>query len=108
MGGRWADIGCGDGVFTQLLLEWLTPGSTVIAVDRDQGALRRLEREVSKGEHNTVQTLQADFTHRLPLPGAKPLDGILLANSLHFVTKQAARSLQPGRSPATRGKRHHH
>lgn len=83
LGGRWADIGCGDGVFTRLLLEWLTPASTVLAIDQDPGALRRLLQALPAGQQARVQSLQADFTQPLALPD--PLDGLLLANSLHFV-----------------------
>ena len=83
LGGHWADIGCGDGVFTHLLLEWLVPASTVIAVDQEPSALRRLLQALPPGQQARVQTLQADFTQPLNLPD--PLDGLLLANSLHFV-----------------------
>ncbi len=93
MGGRWADIGCGDGIFTRLLLEWLTPGSTIVAVDKDEGALRRLTQELSAAQRAAVRAVQGDFTQPLPLsasssfPGSThgPFDGLLLANSLHFV-----------------------
>jgi trans-aconitate methyltransferase len=86
--GVWADLGCGDGVFTRLLAAWLPAGSLVYGVDRDAAVLRRLEQAPAGSTTGvTVQVLQADFTHRLDLP---PLDGILLANSLHFVQNQAA------------------
>lgn len=104
MGGRWADVGCGDGVFTQLLLEWLTPGSTVLAVDQDGGALRRLVAQLAPAERAAVQTVQADFTQPLSLAEQEPLDGMLLANSLHFVRDKLpvltrlAGQLRPGGS----------
>ena len=81
--GIWADLGCGDGVFTLLLAELLPPGSKVYAVDRDAAALNVLLRKLGQ-VHTTVNvhTLQADFTQPLDLP---PFDGILMANSLHFV-----------------------
>ncbi|MEZ4865446.1 MAG: class I SAM-dependent methyltransferase [Caldilineaceae bacterium] len=88
LGGRWADIGCGDGVFTRLLVEWLAPGSTVVAVDRDQGALRRLVQALPAQARTAVQPLRADFTQPLSLPDPAPLDGLLLANSLHFVRQK--------------------
>lgn len=81
--GQWADIGAGDGIFTQLLLEWLTPGSRVVAVDRDGGALRRLTQGLTAANRARVETVQADFTQPLALPAA--LDGLLCANALHFV-----------------------
>ena len=39
-GGRWADIGAGEGAFTLALADLLGPGGQIIAVDRDAGALR--------------------------------------------------------------------
>lgn len=85
MSGRWADVGCGDGIFTRLLLEWLAPTSKVVAVDRDAGALERLMREVDSSHINRVQTVVADFTVMHSLAELGPFDGLLFANSLHFV-----------------------
>lgn len=82
-GGVWADLGCGDGVFTRLLCELLEPGSRVYAVDKDQHALRRLSRNLEgRCQDVSVQSIHADFTRPLSLP---PLDGLVMANSLHFV-----------------------
>ena len=83
MAGVWADIGCGDGIFTRLLLEWL--GSMIVAVDQDRGALQRLVRQLPRNARDRVQTLRADFTQPLTLLQPMQLDGLLLANSLHFV-----------------------
>lgn len=80
-GGTWADLGAGDGAFTLALAELIGPAGVIHAVDRDRSALRELERRIV-GDGATVQTLVADFTHPLGLP---PLDGIVMANSLHFV-----------------------
>ena len=84
-GGVWADLGAGTGAFTFALAELVGPGGEVIAVDRDRGALRDLERAVRPGGA-TVRTLAADFTKRIDLPA---LDGIVMANSLHFVKDKA-------------------
>ena len=80
-GGLWADLGAGTGAFTLALAELVGPGGEVIAVDRDRGALRDLERAVRPGGA-TVRTLVEDFTKPIDLP---ELDGIVMANSLHFV-----------------------
>jgi trans-aconitate methyltransferase len=81
--GTWADLGCDDGVFTLLLAELLPPGSKVYAVDRDAAPLSALRWRLSQVKTAVnVHTLQADFTQPLDLP---PLDGLLMANSLHFV-----------------------
>jgi ubiquinone/menaquinone biosynthesis C-methylase UbiE len=84
-GGRWADLGAGTGAFTLALAELVGPAGEVIAVDRDHGALRELERALRPGAA-TVRTLSADFTRPIDLAS---LDGIVMANSLHFVKDKA-------------------
>jgi ubiquinone/menaquinone biosynthesis C-methylase UbiE len=84
-GGTWADLGAGTGAFTLALAELVGPGGAVIAVDRDRGALRELERAVRPGGA-TVNARVADFTKPIDLG---PLDGIVMANSLHFVKDKA-------------------
>jgi ubiquinone/menaquinone biosynthesis C-methylase UbiE len=79
-GGRWADLGSGQGAFTLALADLLGPGSHITAVDRDAGALRYLERGRFPGVE--IDTLVGDFTRPLAL---SDLDGIVMANSLHFV-----------------------
>ncbi len=81
--GLWADMGCGDGIFSFLLCEMLAAGSQVFAVDRDRLALERVaQRQGTLTLASSLTTLHADFTRSLRLP---ELDGILLANALHFV-----------------------
>ncbi len=77
-GGLWADLGAGEGAFTRVLEEVLGPAATIVAVDRDAGALGRLRREA---RHPGTTTVLADFAQPLELP---MLDGALMANSLHF------------------------
>ena len=79
---RWAELGAGTGAFTAALAELLGPGAHIVAVDRDRSALRRLQERLEAVGALTVETLQADFTRPLALDG---LDGVLMANSLHFV-----------------------
>jgi ubiquinone/menaquinone biosynthesis C-methylase UbiE len=84
-GGTWADLGAGSGAFTLALAELVGPGGEVIAVDRDRGALRELEGALRPGGA-AVRTLNADFTKPLDLAN---LDGVVMANSLHFVRDKA-------------------
>jgi ubiquinone/menaquinone biosynthesis C-methylase UbiE len=79
-GGRWADLGAGEGAFTLALADLLGPGSHITAVDRDANALRHLERDRFPGVE--IETQVGDFTRLLPL---SMLDGVVMANSLHFV-----------------------
>src|SRR5918996_3363276 len=84
--GIWADIGAGDGTFTRALAELLGPTSSLYAVDRDADAVAALTRWAASDAPN-VTVVRADFTRPLTLPGLEPstLDGMLLANALHFV-----------------------
>ena len=99
-GGMWADFGCGDGVFTLALHSLIGPDGEIYAVDRDRHALDALMRHCAESSPDAViHPLQADFTRPLTLP---PLDGLVMANSLHFaqakavVLRQLASLLKPG------------
>jgi len=82
-GGRWADLGAGEGAFTLALAELLGPGAHITAVDRDARALRGIGAEMARRFPRVgVAVLAADFTRPLAL---ESLDGVLMANSLHFV-----------------------
>jgi ubiquinone/menaquinone biosynthesis C-methylase UbiE len=96
-GGTWADLGAGSGAFTLALASVLGSSARIYAVDRDARALRSLEDELGT-RLPLVQTVHADFKDDVALP---PLDGILMANSLHFladactVLSHVARWLKP-------------
>jgi ubiquinone/menaquinone biosynthesis C-methylase UbiE len=82
-GGRWADLGAGEGAFTLALAELLGPGAHITAVDRDRNALSALVSEMGRRfPGTTIEVLAADFTKPLTL---QDLDGVVMANSLHFV-----------------------
>ena len=99
----WADFGAGDGTFTRALVELLGPGSHVYAVDRDRGRLAALETW-ARGAQATITTVRADFTAPFQLPGLAKgrLDGLLIANALHYsaepgpVLAELAAWLRPG------------
>jgi ubiquinone/menaquinone biosynthesis C-methylase UbiE len=81
-GGVWPDLGAGTGAFTLALAELLGPDGEIHAIDRDASALRanaRAMRERFPQVHVRYQV--ADFTLPLALP---VLDGIVMANALHF------------------------
>jgi ubiquinone/menaquinone biosynthesis C-methylase UbiE len=83
VGGTWADLGCGDGIFTAALHTLLQPGSEIYAVDRNRRALRALMQNFAEGyPEASIHPILGDFTRSLSLP---PLDGLVMANSLHFV-----------------------
>ena len=81
-GGIWADFGSGSGTFTLALAELLGPGGEIYSVDKDRGALRTQERAMqTRFPQTTLHYLTADFIRPLDVPA---LDGIVLANALHF------------------------
>jgi SAM-dependent methyltransferase len=80
----WGDLGCGTGTFTLALADLLSPGSAIHAMDRDGSALRKIP-SAHKGVG--ITTHRGDFTNQT-WPFAN-LDGILMANSLHYVENQA-------------------
>jgi ubiquinone/menaquinone biosynthesis C-methylase UbiE len=83
-GGVWADLGAGDGTFTRTLVELLGPNGRIYAVDRDARAVASLEQWAKRHAPN-VTAIAADVTAGLVSPDLDSLDGILLANVLHFV-----------------------
>ena len=98
--GVWAELGAGTGVFTRALAALLGPEGRVHAVDADARALSALRASVARtSDRSTVTVHEADFTRPLELP---PLDGVLMANALHFardagaVLALAASYLRPG------------
>lgn len=76
----WADLGAGTGLFTLALINLLSEGSTVYAVDRDSHSLQKIE---SQNKGITLKKIQADFSDSTF--DIEPLDGILMINSLHFI-----------------------
>ncbi len=82
-GGTWADLGAGTGAFTLALSELVGLSAEIYAIDKDRSALSKLEQShrTHFGTSQNIHAVKGDFTGRLSLP---PLDGILMANSLHF------------------------
>jgi ubiquinone/menaquinone biosynthesis C-methylase UbiE len=82
-GARWADLGAGEGAFTTALADLLGPDADITAVDRDSGSLRTLAAEMGRRFPATrLHVLVADFSRPIALTD---LDGIVMANSLHFI-----------------------
>jgi ubiquinone/menaquinone biosynthesis C-methylase UbiE len=75
----WADLGCGDGLFTNALSHLLPEKSLIYAVDKNKTALRN----VSVKAGIQLEKTTADFLHdEFPF---KSISGILMANSFHYV-----------------------
>jgi ubiquinone/menaquinone biosynthesis C-methylase UbiE len=81
-GGAWADLGSGSGAFTLALAQLLGPEARIYSVDRDGRSLVVLEQELeARFPLLQVELIRADFKDTLDISG---LDGIVMANSLHF------------------------
>lgn len=81
-GGAWADFGSGSGAFTLALRELVGADAEIFSIDKDSARLREQERAFREMfPASRVQFVRADFTHAMSLP---PLDGIVMANALHF------------------------
>jgi len=111
-GGVWADLGAGRGNFTFALRELLGPAAAIWAVDRDARAVAAIHARLAAAgppalpgrpwpAGAAIHAVQAQVEQ---LPALPPLDGILMANLLHFIRDQAAllRRLVPLLKPGGR------
>ena len=73
----WADLGCGSGTFTKALATVLGPAGKIYAVDKEYQTI------VSDQNEATLQFIQLDFVREAF--SFYNLDGILMANALHYV-----------------------
>ena len=82
LGGVWAEFGAGRGALTLALADLIGPTGEIFALDRDGNALKANARNMrAQFPQCSIHYQVADFTQALDLP---PLDGILIANGLHF------------------------
>lgn len=82
LGGVWADIGSGTGIFTLVLRELVGSRAEIYSVDKNAGSLEKQRRAFAERYPETrVHFIESDFTLPLTLPS---LDGIVMANALHF------------------------
>jgi ubiquinone/menaquinone biosynthesis C-methylase UbiE len=87
-GPRWLELGAGEGAFTLALADVLGADAEILACDRDARALRQAASRVHRAFPAAhVETRAFDFTEALPYG---PFDGVLAANSLHFVKDRDA------------------
>ena len=99
-GPQWLELGAGEGAFTLALADLLGADGHILASDRDDRVLRAAAAAVRRRFPATqLETRAFDFTDAIPYG---PFDGVLAANTLHFVkdrdaTLRAIRfSLAPG------------
>jgi ubiquinone/menaquinone biosynthesis C-methylase UbiE len=81
--GVWADLGSGDGAFTLALADLLDSKSKIYSVDKDKSRLTVQQQEFTRlFPKIQIEFIHQDFTQPLDIP---VLDGILMANSLHYI-----------------------
>jgi len=84
--GIWAELGSGSGAFTLALRDLGGDEIIIYSIDKDKYSLEIQKQEFDhKFPNSNIKFKQADFNTELDLP---KLDGILLANSLHYVKNQ--------------------
>jgi len=97
---RWADFGSGNGAFTLTIAELGGPDVEIYSIEKNAWRLREQE-EIFRHRTDLLSRMHficADFLEPLDIP---PQDGIIFANSLHFVEnkvallRKAARYLAP-------------
>ncbi len=79
----WCDLGCGSGTFTIALAQSLASASTIHAIDLDQEALGGIP-----DEYHGVAIRKVLGDLRSPGLRLPSVDGILMANTLHFIQDQ--------------------
>ncbi|HEY5629320.1 MAG TPA: class I SAM-dependent methyltransferase [Candidatus Limnocylindrales bacterium] len=85
-GKHWLELGSGNGEFTLALADVLGDGAQILAADLDRRALADLKSRLgARFPRASVATTVIDMTRGLP---AGPFDGVLAANSLHFVARR--------------------
>ena len=85
-GAHWLELGAGEGAFTLALADVLGAGGEIVALDRDGRALETARERVAAAFPGTTPRIEVvDFTRTLP---SGPFDGVLAANSLHFVRER--------------------
>lgn len=81
----WCDLGCGTGTFTLALATLLPPGSVIHALDENKRSLSHIP---NRYQGVTIRKEIVDLSEsNLSLPA---LDGVLMANFLHFIEHQGA------------------
>ena len=77
----WADLGCGNGLFTHALAGLLQPGSLVMGIDKRPSFDPSI---LSNGTE--LKVIKADFENdKLPF---EAVNGIMMANSFHYVSNK--------------------
>jgi SAM-dependent methyltransferase len=88
-GGVWGEFGSGTGHFTLALAELLGAQGVIYSIDKNRRALEnqkeRFEKHLAGSPQPEIHYIQADFTKYKEFP---PLDGVLMANSLHFFRRK--------------------
>lgn len=89
-GGVWADFGSGTGAFTLALRDIVGAEAEIFSIDKDRNALQEQGREftrrfgATRGENPHLHFIQSDLMRLKAQQDVPPLDGIIMANVLHY------------------------
>ena len=99
-GSRLADLGAGEGWLSLRLAKLVGAGGRIFAADISESALKALDEKLAKDSLRNVElVLSEDDDPRLPYG---TLDGVVIVNAYHEMTKRVAvldgikRALKPG------------
>ncbi len=84
-GGTWADFGSGTGAFTLALADLIGAEGQIFSVDKDRMALQEQARTLKANFPDVRVTYQVGDLTRPLRESLPPLDGIVMANALHFI-----------------------
>lgn len=87
-GGVWADLGSGEGAFTLALRDLAGADVEIYSIDKDKERMKQQQAAFDAQFPDTkIHYVPQNFTENLALP---LLDGIIMANSLHYVQDHVA------------------
>ena len=91
-GDRFADLGCGLGLYAQHAAHLVGPEGRVYALDRGENNLLPLKKDIEEKHLDNITPLIADLSQRLPIED-HTMDHALLATVLHAMPESARESL---------------
>ncbi|MBK5257722.1 MAG: class I SAM-dependent methyltransferase [Vicinamibacteria bacterium] len=87
-GSRLAEVGAGDGFFSEQLAQAVLPGGRVTAEDISERSLERLRQRIQRNALTNIDVLEGKLDDPLLDPGA--FDGVLIRNAYHEMKDYAS------------------
>ena len=78
---RWADLGCGSGIFCEAVASRLASGSQILGLDKERQPMKTFTNNVVQIQYRNGDFTQYEFDTMY--------DGFMLGNSIHYVENKA-------------------